>query len=510
MMAKNNNNYYGVSKGRVPGIYTTWSGCNEQVSKFSAECYAGFDTLAECVDFMNSKGDANDDMHVYGPRGGKYPLQDWIKKHGDGRPNKEGLSDSQGTESHLYVQLPEEQDKSGQPDVRPKIPPIDVILQPILAYIHYALQGGTVANVKRAVTGYYTEADIVDAKQVLFDRCDNVVIGSIKHRRDGDNRSRVDAHVEDIVTAMNMLDKGTTMPTFAIPSYQIDTIPKAHPEELNSISVIERLNKLEEKWCKCHELLDKSVCHNILLEDRLNKLENTRPSYATITHVSKPQKYTMPRPAAQPAAQPAVQPATQTAAQSAVQPAAQPTAQLTGPRLQRADLSLSKEGSQPIAPGHTKNDSNPRDGLRPPEQSNRYAGSMDNLSESGASAYQYQNHYRKKLDRQNVRNKRVVMGNSSSNVASRGFRGAPEPDRHLFIYRVEKSASEDDISDYLQGQNISFRSVACLSNPDSKFKSFRLTVAVSNYKQLFDDSLWPQGVRVRSYRPPNVIRYDDV
>jgi hypothetical protein len=76
---KDNYSYCGVAKGRIPGTYTTWSGLKEQVDRFSSECHAGHDTLKECIDFMTVIGQFKEDsMHVYGPHGGRYSLQDWI------------------------------------------------------------------------------------------------------------------------------------------------------------------------------------------------------------------------------------------------------------------------------------------------------------------------------------------------------------------------------------------------------------------------------------------------
>jgi len=124
------------------------------------------------------------------------------------------------------------------------------------------------------------------------------------------------------------------------------------------------------------------------------------------------------------------------------------------------------------------------------------------------SGYQYQRHYVKKLQR--PRKSRVVAGKKAlSHAGATGFKGAPEPDRNLFIYRVEKDTTEEDIEQYLVDNDISYRSISCMSNPNSKYKSFKLTVAVSHFSQLFDDSLWPNGVRVRPFRPPNTSRVND-
>jgi hypothetical protein len=82
-----------------------------------------------------------------------------------------------------YVNIPD----VSKCDVRPKDnPSVNIILEPLLVYIHYTLQSGMADNIKRAVTGSFTEEVILEAKEVLFNQCDADVIGPIKHRRDGD------------------------------------------------------------------------------------------------------------------------------------------------------------------------------------------------------------------------------------------------------------------------------------------------------------------------------------
>ena len=144
MAQRKGNNYYGVARGRVPGIYTTWSGCNDQVDKFPSECYAGFEGLAACVDFMTSRGESNEEsLYVYGPRGGRYSIQDWKRKQGKISYDKEDMSNPQLNDCPLVVNLPDIEGETGYHDVRPKITTSDIILQPLLAYTHCALQAGT-------------------------------------------------------------------------------------------------------------------------------------------------------------------------------------------------------------------------------------------------------------------------------------------------------------------------------------------------------------------------------
>ena len=88
----------------------------------------------------------------------------------------------------------------------------------------------------------------------------------------------------------------------------------------------------------------------------------------------------------------------------------------------------------------------------------------------------------------------VRKGSSSASIKS-----APEPSRDVFLYRIDTAIDEQNIVDYLTEKNITARQVTCMSKHESAFKSFKITVAVSNFQQLLDPNLWPEGVRIRKF-----------
>ena len=107
----------------------------------------------------------------------------------------------------------------------------------------------------------------------------------------------------------------------------------------------------------------------------------------------------------------------------------------------------------------------------------------------------------KRLRRQEVKRRKIITGRGYNN--SGGFKGAPEPNRELFIYRVDKQTTLRDLRVHVLDEGFDVRALECISNPNSKFKSFKLSVPVSQFSHLFDESIWPIGVRVRKYVPPN-------
>ena len=106
----------------------------------------------------------------------------------------------------------------------------------------------------------------------------------------------------------------------------------------------------------------------------------------------------------------------------------------------------------------------------------------------------------KKARRQERHRRKIITGNATS-CAGR-FKGAPEPNRDLFIFRVHPSTDISDLRVYVLDAGFDVRALDCISNAKAKYKSFRLTVPASQFADLFNESLWPSGVRVRKYVPP--------
>lgn len=342
----------------------------------------------------------------------------------------------------------------------------DIILDPLLGYMHYALQSGTVDKVKDAVLGFFSLEAITKAKLALFDNCDASLIGTYKQHRTGTNRSEGEAHVLDIISALKQLDDNQQMPIIAIPSTDLRAIPRSHPEELNTISMVDRLNQMEEKMRQVQQCMDNTIAQNMALGDRVMTLENTRSSYSSVLSSSAPI------------------------------PASAPPAPNTSRHLPASEMRADNR----------RQDERPPTRLAVPITIQRH-DSISNVSEhsniSETSGYQYQSHYKKKLQRRN----NIITGSNqrAGNQSTTGFRGAPEPDRHLFIYRVENDVSVDSLEDWLKRNDITYRTISCISNDQAKFKSFKLTVSVTQFKQLFVANLWPNGVRVRPFRQKNTI-----
>lgn len=152
------------------------------------------------------------------------------------------------------------------------------IIQPVLAYIVFAMHSGTNDNVRNAVLGHFTMEQIIEAKDELWANGDSNVIGDKLRRKDSSVRSEKDAHVQDIINVLSKMDKVNKLPMIAVYAHDLHLIPRSHPEELNNVSLIDRLNRLEARITSLTEVVDRNMSENLVLKDKLE----SHTSYASV------------------------------------------------------------------------------------------------------------------------------------------------------------------------------------------------------------------------------------
>ena len=111
-------------------------------------------------------------------------------------------------------------------------------------------------------------------------------------------------------------------------------------------------------------------------------------------------------------------------------------------------------------------------------------------------------HFIRKRWKEEQRRRKIITGKAAPRTVGSTFRGAPEPKRDLFVYRVDKSTTSADLKLHISDFGFNIISLECISNEMAKFKSFKLSVPLSEFNDLFNESIWPYGVRIRKYITP--------
>ena len=84
-------------------------------------------------------------------------------------------------------------------------------------------------------------------------------------RRDNAVCSENEAHVQDIICALQKLDRANISLNVVIHANDLDMIPHSHLEELMNVFVIDRLNKIQQKLTNIQEAFDVLCVENISL-----------------------------------------------------------------------------------------------------------------------------------------------------------------------------------------------------------------------------------------------------
>ena len=125
-----------------------------------------------------------------------------------------------------------------------------------------------------------SEQQIVEAKDALWDFCGTATLGEKIKIKSTASRSEMEAHTIDIWNAIIKRDKSGKFPLTVIDASSLGVIPRSHPEELNNISLCDRLNQVESRMEKMQVLLDKSLAQYMTLQDKLGSMN----SYAVMVN----------------------------------------------------------------------------------------------------------------------------------------------------------------------------------------------------------------------------------
>ena len=161
-----------------------------------------------------------------------------------------------------------------------------VLIQPVLSYILFSMQSASADNIKLSVLGHFSDSAICEAKDMLWSFCGTKIIGDKKSRKGSSVRPEKEAHISDIITDLAKLDKANKVPWVVIDAFSLDAIPRSHPEELNNISLCDRLNQLECLMKRMQEQIDHHKAQNIDIQDKLHRHSSNANVVSTVKVVA--------------------------------------------------------------------------------------------------------------------------------------------------------------------------------------------------------------------------------
>lgn len=357
------------------------------------------------------------------------------------------------------------------------------IFDPVLFYVATSRDTSRRSDVAHLVATYFSDELVNNAKTLLWRTSSSDVIGEVVRRKSTDERTRKEANAQDIYDAMKKLEDKKCLPIFALESSQYHLIPKVQPCELLEYSVTERMAQFECKLERMSESMDLLSNQNAMMRDELSAVSSRpRPDAPEIQiiHVDSPRN---------PASAP-----------SRDKPSYSGTAKAN---LTRTSAKASKllDPSEVLDPRkELKNLLQSQGGIR--------LGSVTSLMSddsttamADADGFQLPKEQRKRMQRSDDkalhkrrRPQNVIRGKGADFKSLKGS----EPDREIYVYRLEMTTSEDDMKEFLTSHNISIRKILEVTDPKWNTKSFRVGVPASQLELALGLD-WPESVCVRRW-----------
>ena len=322
------------------------------------------------------------------------------------------------------------------------------IIDPVLTFVVFALDSSPLGYVTNTLVQFYTVEELTRAKDLLWETADHDVIGVYTKRRDGATRSVSDIIASDITGAIQKLDIAGSVPNVVVNPMGLNRIPKVTPSETNALSMCERLAAVENRVRVLEVSVSENVCKTAVMEEKVEQVK----SYASVVSSKSP-----------------VPPRSIMAGKTVPSAPPLPNGQLQSSGSSRGVTSEDERRPHPDDARKTGGYSRSRKNILRQMKHHGVSRSTSQLSlASGTSQvsapFEYQRAARKK------RRPVAVVGTSSSE----NVRGAPEPSRDLFVYRV----LDGNIEDYITEHNIEGRNLERISKDGSRFMSFKVTVKV--------------------------------
>ena len=114
----------------------------------------------------------------------------------------------------------------------------------LLSYSSHYINNSNIQNIKKIIVNFYDNDEVLTAKKLLWELKSDF-LGPYNERKSTVNRSSSEANLNDIFDGLQTLDTIDQIPNFV--AKNIDKIPERQPEEINIVSLLNRINKIEKK-----------------------------------------------------------------------------------------------------------------------------------------------------------------------------------------------------------------------------------------------------------------------
>ena len=367
----------------------------------------------------------------------------------------------------------------------------DLHINELLTYATFYMNKSCIDHIKKIISSFYTNEEIVEAKKLLWE-IKGSELQAYSERKNTDKRSSSDANISDIFDGLTKLDILDQIPIFV--AKKMDRIPKREPEELNTVSIIDRLGRIEKKideygdTLSNHEI-DLTYIKTLNIENELKSVNDKIDTFQIKSNIISPPL-------------------------SFSDEDSNPIKSIDGANATKYDVT--GDNSRLESEWETTDDEskhlNTNKKLSYREASLRFISNIhnqnnrNNLKKKGPTLV-----VTPKEPKETPRN--IIEADGFQLVEtkqqrrrrfgeSEGLRGAPSPKRDIFVSRVQ-SGNVFIVKRFLNNNNIMNDDIKCVSHDNSKFKSFKVTISKSDLPNVMENKFWPKGVLCSVWKERN-------
>ncbi|ELT94989.1 hypothetical protein CAPTEDRAFT_217827, partial [Capitella teleta] len=130
----------------------------------------------------------------------------------------------------------------------------------LLGYVFNCMHFSSVYNLRAVVLGHFSADAIHKAKETLAQHVASSVVGEAffttrrgssargkAKARTGKAKEKEEMELDDIIEAMEAMDKAGVSVEFHIPAFELHLLPRTRPEDLLSVTFMENVKRLEAR-----------------------------------------------------------------------------------------------------------------------------------------------------------------------------------------------------------------------------------------------------------------------
>jgi hypothetical protein len=355
----------------------------------------------------------------------------------------------------------------------------------LLGYVFNCMHFSSVYNLRAVVLGHFSADAIHKAKETLAQHVASSVVGEAffttrrgssargkAKARTGKAKEKEEMELDDIIEAMEAMDKAGVSVEFHIPAFELHLLPRTRPEDLLSVTFMENVKRLEARVAALDTHAALSTEQMSILKQKVDHLETT-------AHAS---------------------------GSSCVSPETIPMSSMHFPSLNAINSagtmssSMDPTSSAPVYSTRDKPFLEPNH-ANPPRS---YSVALQKNSDGGTAIPWTKVRKTRKsrpINRTDVKNAtqqlRTVTGKSARDSELVGSM----PAKHIYVSKLNTDITSDHISDYMRKKNIHVRQTRKVSKDEWLHGSFKVAINAEDLERVLDEEFWPERVCCREWLP---------